>query len=115
MRASSAELQQRIVATSAVATTVAGLCRLRIRDGGIGNDDMRMDESVKTETTDKDVGLNNGQEHADGAYLQERVRSLESEVSRLLEIVKRVTKRSTKGIEQAVATTTTRGAKGNAL
>jgi hypothetical protein len=115
VRASSAELQQRTVATSAVATTVADLCRLRIRDGGVGNDDIRMDESVRTETTDKDVGLNNGQEHADGAYLRERVRSLESEVSRLLEIVERLAERSTKGIEQAVATTTTRGAKGNAL
>jgi hypothetical protein len=45
VRASSAELQQRTVDTSAAASTVAGLCRFRIRDGGVGDDDMRMDES----------------------------------------------------------------------
>lgn len=75
VRASSAELQQCTVAISAVASTVADLCRLRIRDGGVGDDDMRMDESVRTEITDKDVGPNNGQEHADDAYLRQRVRS----------------------------------------
>jgi hypothetical protein len=83
VRASSAEPQQRTVATSAVASTVADLCPLRIRDDGVGDDDMRMVESVRTETIDKDVKPNNGQEHADGSYLRERVRSLESKVSRL--------------------------------
>jgi hypothetical protein len=57
------------------------------------------------------VGSNNGQEHADAAYLRERVRSLESEVSRLQETVERLTERSTNGIGQAVATATTRRAK----
>jgi hypothetical protein len=61
-KASGAELQQRTVDTSAAASTVAGLCRLRIRDDGVGDDDMRMDKSGGTETTDKDVGSNNGQE-----------------------------------------------------
>jgi hypothetical protein len=89
VRASSAEPQQRTVATSAVASTVADLCPLRIRDDGVGDDDMRMVESVRTETIDKDVKPNNGQEHADGSYLRERVRSLESEVSRLQETVER--------------------------
>jgi hypothetical protein len=89
VRASSAEPQQRTVATSAVASTVADLCPLRIRDDGVGDDDMRMVESVRTETIDKDVKPNNGQEHADGSYLRERVRSLESKVSRLQETVER--------------------------
>jgi hypothetical protein len=83
VRASSVEPQQRTVATSAIASTVADLCPLRIRDDGVGDDDMRMVESVRTETIDKDVKPNNGQEHADGSYLRERVRSLESKVSRL--------------------------------
>jgi hypothetical protein len=48
VRASCAELRQRTVATSAVALTVADLCHLRIRDGGVGDDDMRMDESART-------------------------------------------------------------------
>jgi hypothetical protein len=58
-KALGAELQQRTMNTSAPVLTVAGLCRLRIRDGGVGDDDMRMDESWGTETTDKDVGSNN--------------------------------------------------------
>jgi hypothetical protein len=93
---------------------VADLCRLHIRDGGVGDDDMRMDESVRTETTDKDVGPNDGQGHADAAYRRVRVLSLQSEVSRLQETVERLTERSTKRIRQTVATTTTRGAKGKA-
>jgi hypothetical protein len=112
VRGSSAELQQRTVATPAGASTVADLCRPRIRDDGVGDDDMRMGESVRTETSDKDVGSNNGQEHVDAAYLREMVRSLESEVSRHQETVERLLERSTKGIGQAVATITKRGAKG---
>jgi hypothetical protein len=65
-KASGAEFQQRTVDTSAAASTVAGLCRLRTRDGGVGDDDMRMDKSGGTETTDKDVGSNNSQERICG-------------------------------------------------
>lgn len=64
-----------------------------------------MYESMKIETTDKDVRSNNGQEHADGSYPRE------SEVSRLQETVERLTEKSTKGIGQVVATSTTRGGK----
>lgn len=77
--------------TSAAATTVDGLCRLRNRDGGVGDDDMYMDVSVGTETSDKDVRSNNGQEHADAAYIEDRVRSLESEISRLQKTMVRLT------------------------
>jgi hypothetical protein len=114
VRASSAELRQRTIATFAVASTVADLYRLCIHNGGLGVDDMRMEDSVKTETTDKDGGPNSGQEHEGGAYLRERVRSLESEVGLLQETVERPSERCTKGIRQAEGTTTTRGAKGNA-
>jgi hypothetical protein len=88
VRASSAELHQRTVAISAVASTMADLCCLRIRDGGFGGDYTRMDESEKMEITDKDKGPSNGLEHADVAYLRGMVRFLESEVSRLQETVK---------------------------
>jgi hypothetical protein len=88
VRASSAELHQRTVAISAVVSTMADLCCLRIRDRGVGGDYTRMDESEKMEITDKDKGPSNGLEHADVAYLRGMVRSLESEVSRLQETVK---------------------------
>jgi hypothetical protein len=80
VRASSAELQQHTIATSAVASTMADLCRLRIRDSGVGGDDARIDESEGVELSDKDEELSNGPKHA---YLGGRVCSLESEVSRL--------------------------------
>jgi hypothetical protein len=109
VRASSAELRQRTIATFAVASTVADLYRLCIHNGGLGVDDMRMEESVKTETTDKDGGPNSGQEHEGGAYLRERVRSLESEDGLLQETVERPSERCIKGIRQAEGTYTTRG------
>lgn len=50
-KASSAEVQQRTVAASAVASSMADLCRLRIRDGAAGDDDAR-NENTKTEPVD---------------------------------------------------------------
>jgi hypothetical protein len=109
VRASSAELQQRTVATSAVALTMADLCRLRIRDGGVDGDDARIDVSEGMELTDKDEGPSNGPEHTDGAYLRGRVRSLESEVRRLQETVKRLTEECAKRRGKGETFTTVRG------
>lgn len=50
-KASSVEVQQRTVATSAVASSMADLCRLRISDGAAGDEDAR-NENTKTEPVD---------------------------------------------------------------
>lgn len=50
-KTSSAEVQQRTVATSDVASSMVVLCRLRIRDGAAGDDDAR-NENTKTEPVD---------------------------------------------------------------
>jgi hypothetical protein len=79
-RASGAELQQRTVATSAVASTMADLCRLRICDGTVDEDDGRSDD-VKTEAIGRviveEAESIRSQKQEDGAYLRRRVRYLE--------------------------------------
>jgi hypothetical protein len=93
--ASSAELQQRTVATSAIASTMADLCRLRIPDGAVGEDDARSDdartEAIRRVIVEEAESIHN-QEQLDGAYLRRRVHYLESDVSRLQETIERLTK-----------------------
>jgi hypothetical protein len=124
-RASGAELQQRTVSTSAVASTMADLCRLRIRDGAVGEDDARSD-GARTEAIGRviveEAESIRSQEQEDGAYLRRRVHFLESELSRHQETVERLTKECSKravtggtsdGGRHAVGNSTTRGTKAN--
>jgi hypothetical protein len=72
---------------------MADLCRLRIRDGAVGEDDALSDDT-RIEPAIKQVIVENAepirnQEQVGGAYLRRRVRYLESEVSRLQETVER--------------------------
>jgi hypothetical protein len=94
-RASAAELQQRTVVTSAVALTMTDLCRLRIRDGAVGDDGARSDDA-RTKAIGRvivgEAGSIHSQEQEDGAYLRRRVRYPESKVSHLQETVERLTK-----------------------
>jgi hypothetical protein len=124
-RSSGAELQQRTVATFAVASTMADLCRLRIRDSAVDGDVARSDDA-RTEASGRVIVEEAksicSQEQEDGAYLRRRVRYLESEVSRLQGTVERLTKECSEravtrgtsvGSRHAVGNSTTRGTKAN--
>jgi hypothetical protein len=106
---------------------MADLCRLRIRDGAVGEDDARSDDT-RIEPAIKQVIMEDAepirsQEQEDGAYLRRRVCYLESEVSCLQETVERLIKECSEkavtggtsdGVRHAVGNSTTRGTKANA-
>jgi hypothetical protein len=100
------------IAAAPASTTVALAAKRGIKE-----------ESEIREATDKEDEPNHRHEHANGAYLRQRMRFLEGEVNRLQETVERLVKEcanrtGTDGSNddewQAVGSTITRGTKGNA-